>query len=57
MTGPDTFAAKWCHGYGVPGHLAPGALIETLQPVRLHLCPECWRRWTQVHEHPGRHHR
>ena len=57
MTGPSTFAEKRCHGYGVAAHLTDGGLIHALQPVAMLLCGPCWRRWSRVHDQPGRRHR
>ena len=48
----STFAEKWCAGFGVPGHLADGALHEIRQPVPFMACSECWRRWSRVHDRP-----
>ena len=45
-----------CDGYGIAAHHA-GGLIEVRAPIPMRLCAECWRRWSRVHEHPGRHHR
>lgn len=49
-----TFADKWCHGYGIAGHLTDGGLVDVRQPVAMRICAQCWRRWIEVRERPGR---
>lgn len=43
---------RWCAGFGIAGHLADGALIEILQPVRMKVCRPCWRRWLEARQQP-----